>query len=73
MIEWKHYKDHKIKACSQKLIDTRWMPVGIAWLSTGGKEHIKVVPGELIEIRPTEEEADRIAIKKVQQWVDQRS
>jgi hypothetical protein len=70
MAEWVTYKNHKIKACSQHLVDDRWMPLALAWLSTGDQELLKSIHGELSEIRTTENKANTIALEKAKKWVD---
>jgi hypothetical protein len=72
MAEWVTYKNHKIKACSQCLVDDRWVPMALAWLSTGNQEHIKTIQGELSDICSSENEANKLAMGKAQQWVDQK-
>ncbi len=71
MAEWVTYKNHKIKACSQHLADDRWTPKALAWLSTGSREPMKILHGELNEIRDTENKANEIALGKAKKWVDQ--
>jgi hypothetical protein len=69
--EWVTYKNHKIKACSQHLGDDRWTPKALAWVSTGSREPMKILQGELHEIRDTEKKANEIALGKAKKWVDQ--
>ena len=71
MAEWVTYKNHKIKACSQHLGDDRWTPKALAWLSTGSREPMKILHGELNEISNTEYKANEIALGKAKKWVDQ--
>ena len=71
MAEWVTYKNHQIKACSQHLGDDRWTPKPLAWLSTGGREPMKTLQGEVHEIRDTEKKANEIALGKAKKWVDQ--
>ena len=71
MAEWLTYKNHKIKACSQHLGDDRWTPKALAWLSTGSREPMKILYGELNEISNTETKANAIALGKAKKWVDQ--
>ena len=37
MIEWVPYSDHKIKVCSQSLVDARWLPLALISKSVGTK------------------------------------
>jgi hypothetical protein len=71
LAEWVTYKNHKIKACSQHLTDDRWTPKALAWLSRGSREPMKILHGELNEIRDTENKANEIALGKAKKWVDQ--
>ena len=71
MAEWVTYKNHKIKACSQPLGEDRWTPKALAWLSTGSREPMKILQGEVNEIRDTENKANAIALGKAKKWVDQ--
>jgi hypothetical protein len=70
MAEWVTYKNHKIKTCSQRLVDDRWMPLALAWLSTGNQELFKSIHGELSEISTTENKANTIALGKAKKWTD---
>jgi hypothetical protein len=71
LAEWVTYKNHQIKACSQHLGNDRWTPKALAWLSTGGREPMKTLQGEVHEIRDTEKKANEIALGKARKWVDQ--
>ena len=31
MSEWIPYGDHKIKVCSQSLVDAHWLPLALIW------------------------------------------
>jgi hypothetical protein len=70
---WVTYKNHQIKACSQHLVDDRWMPMALAWFSAGSPELIKHLHGELSETCNTEHKANVIAVEKAKNWVDQQS
>jgi len=72
MAEWVTHKNHKIKACSQQLVDDRWMPLALAWLSMGNQELFKSIHGELSEISKTENKANTIALGKAKKWIDQQ-
>jgi hypothetical protein len=70
---WMPYKNHRIKACSQQLIADRWIPVAVAWFSTGSPESIHTIQGKMSEICKTEGKANGIALEKAKNWVDQQS
>ena len=71
MIEWVPYSDHKIKVCSQSLVDDRWLPLALVWKSVGSQELIKTVLGESTEICKSCKEADSIGLRKAKRWIDQ--
>jgi hypothetical protein len=43
MIEWVPYSDHKIKVCSQNLVDARWLPLALILKSVGNQELLTTV------------------------------
>jgi len=71
MIEWVPYSDHKIKVCSQSLVDTRWLPLALIWKSVGNQELLKTVWSESNEICKSCKEADSVALRKAKRWIDQ--
>jgi len=71
MSEWVPYSDHKIKVCSQSLVDARWLPLALIWKSVGNQELLKTVWGESNEICKSCKEADSVALRKAKRWIDQ--
>ena len=71
MIEWVPYSDHKIKACSQTLVDARWLPLALIMKSVESQELLKTVWGESTEICKSCKEADSVALRKAKRWIDQ--
>jgi hypothetical protein len=71
MIEWVTYSDHKIKVCSQSLVDTRWLPLALISKSVGNQELFTTVNGEATEICKSSKEADSVALRKAKRWIDQ--
>ena len=71
MIEWVPYSDHKIKVCSQSLVDARWLPLALIWKSVGNQELLNTVWGESSEICKSGKEADSVALRKAKRWIDQ--
>jgi hypothetical protein len=71
MIEGVSYSDHKIKACSQSLVDARWLPLALISKSIGYQELLTTVSGDSTEICKNSKEADSVALRKAKQWVDQ--
>jgi hypothetical protein len=71
MIEWVPYSGHKIKACSQSLEETRWLPLVLIWKSVENQELLKTVWGESTEICKSSKEADSVALRKAKRWIDQ--
>ena len=71
MIEWVPYSDHKIKVCSQSLVDARWLPLALIMKSVESQELLKTVWGESTEICKSCKEADSIALRKAKRWIDQ--
>ena len=71
MMEWVPYNDHTIKACSQSLADTRWLPLALIGKLVGNQERLTTVNGESTEICKSCKEADSIALRKAKRWIDQ--
>jgi len=71
MIEWVPYNDHKIKVCSQSLVDVRWLPLTLISKSVGNQELLTTVNGESTEICQSSKEADSVALRKAKRWIDQ--
>ena len=71
MIEWVPYNDHKIKVCSQTLVDARWLPLAVIWKSVESGELLTTVAGDLSEICKSCKDADGIALRKAKRWIDQ--
>lgn len=71
MIEWVPYSDHKIKVCSQSLVDARWLPLALIWKSIQNRELLTTVAGESSEICKSCKEADSVALRKAKRWIDQ--
>lgn len=73
MPTWITYKHHQMKACSQHLVDDRWLPMAVVWLAAGHPESLTHIHGALSEICNTEYKANVIALDKAKNWVDQQS
>lgn len=71
MIEWVPYNDHKIKVCSQSLVDARWLSLALLSKSIGNQELLTTVNGESTEISKRCKEVDSVALRKAKQWIDQ--
>ena len=71
MIEWVSYSDHKIKVCSQSLMDSRWLPLALISKSVGHQELLTTVAGDSSEICKSGKEADSVALRKAKRWIDQ--
>jgi hypothetical protein len=71
MIEWVLYNDHKIRVCSQSLVDARWLPLALIAKSVGHQELLTTVNGESNEICKSCKEADSVALRKAKRWIDQ--
>ena len=71
MIEWVSYSDHKIKVCSQGLVDARWLPLALISKSVGNQELLTTVAGDSSEICKSCKEADSVALRKAKRWIDQ--
>jgi hypothetical protein len=71
MIEWVSYNDHRIKVCSQSLVDARWLPLALISKSVGHQELLTTVNGESAEICKSCKDADSVALRKAKRWVDQ--
>ena len=73
MPTWVPYKNHQIKACLQHLVDDRWIPMALAWLSAGSPELLTHIHGELSEVCTTEHQANVLALEKTKDWIDQQT
>jgi len=71
MIERVLYGDHKIKVCSQSLVDARWLPLALISKSVGYQELRTTVTAESTEICKSCKEADSVALRKAKRWFDQ--
>ena len=67
---WTPYKYYQLKPCSQHLVEDRWVPIAMAWLSSGSPESLTLLHGELSESCNTEQKANVIALEKAREWVD---
>ena len=67
------YKNYQLKACSQHLVEDRWLPMALVWLSAGSPEQLQHIHGELEEICTTEAKANAMALETAKDWVDQQS
>lgn len=70
-MEWVPYSDHKIKVCSQSLVDARWLPLALIWKLSGGRELLNAVWGESPDICKSCKDADSVALRKAKRWIDQ--
>ena len=71
MSEWIPYGDHKIKVCSQSLVDAHWLPLALIWKQVGSQQLLTTVNGEATEICKSCKEADSLALRKAKRWIDQ--
>ena len=71
MIEWVPYSGHKIKACSQSLVDTHWESLALIWKSVENRELLTTVAGDSSEICKSCKETDSVALRKAKRWIDQ--
>jgi hypothetical protein len=46
------------------------MPLALLWRSTTDQELLKTIHGEPSEISATEKQANEIAVRKAEKWID---